>query len=264
MINHVRTLLLNRSSTEVGAGQFGYEYVQPNYQAVRLPSLLFNLVRTLFGSAPDVAGMNYRLRQYMPLLHAAEIVQYTLMDDPRITYDLTDDRLFREPHKPLVGLQYGSTQASFVIPDGSLETDTGKLEYQWAVIGSDFSTYGLIELAPNTVQAPNGWANGLSNPLPLPDSGGISVCLSGSNMPASDSFQISLLKKPKTAITDIPGILEHVLTEGVAEALFGAGTPDRFKQFADWWYHSEQLHFRLAGVLLALAHRTDLVRQGIR
>ena len=262
MINHVRTLLLNRASAEVGLSQFGYEFVPDNFQAVRLPSLLFNLVRTLFGSAPDVTGMHYRLRQYLPILHAAEVVQYMLMDDSRITYDLTDDRLFREPHMPMVAQEYGNTQASFVIPDGALETDSGKLEYNWRVIGSDFSTYGLIELDPNTIQAPISWANGLSNPLPLPNSGGISVCLTGSNMPVSDSFQISLIKKPKTQLPAVPGVLEHVLTEGVAEALFGAGAPGRFGQFADWWYHSEQLHFRLAGVLLALAHRTDLIRQG--
>jgi hypothetical protein len=263
VINHVRTLLLNQSPSRLSPAQFGYEFVPASYGPVPLPGILTSLIRTLFGSAPDAAGMNYRLRQYAGLLHAPEIVSQTLADDSRFTYSLEDTRLFLESHQPLVAQIAGNTPVSFTMLPDALKTESNKLEYRWTVIGSDSGTYGTQDLDQYTVQAPPTWANGLSAPVLLPNSGGISVMLGGGNsMPTSSRLQVSLIKRPKVELAAIPAAVTRVLTEGVAAALFGAGTPGRFKQFADWWYGSDQLHFQLGGVLLALAHRTDLIRQG--
>ena len=261
MINHVRTLLLNRDSRQTGPGSFGYEYVPPNYSAATLPSELQRLVRCLFGSAADLAGMNYRLRQFMPFLHAAEIEAFTLMDDSRITYDLSDDRLFRESFAPRLVNVNTTVGVKYVIPPGALETDTGKLEYRCFCKAAN-DVYSVVDDPSNQILVPTTWDNGLSEPLQLPNSGGISIMLAGSGMTEGESFSVLIYKKPKIAVADLPSQLAHILNDEVEYKLFGPGAPGRFGQFAAWWHESDQLHFRLAGVLLALAYRTDLIRQG--
>lgn len=265
MINHVRTLLLNRNGSTVGLGNFAHEYVPPSFTAVRLPGTLNRLARAIFGSAPDIAGMNYRLRQLVPFLHAAEVRAYTLMDDDRITYPLTGEVIFRETNQPQFINVHTGIQLSFVFEPGAMETDSGKLEYLCRCIGAVDSTYGDTGDPSNLFVTPPAGApvlglNGLSDPLLLPNSNGLSIRLSGGTLAEDESFMVYAMRKPKTSIADLPSRIEQVLNEEVALALFGAGSPDRFKQFSDWWYHSDQLHFRLAGVLLALAHRTDLIR----
>jgi hypothetical protein len=63
------------------------------------------------------------------------------------------------------------------------------------------------------------------------------------------------------SLAALPGRLEAVLTEEVAHALFGDTGTAPFSVFRAWWEESQQLHFRLSGVLLALALRTDDIRR---
>ena len=267
MLNHVRTLLRNQDSNQDGPGSFGYEYVPANYAAVKLPSQLDIIRRIFFGATPDAAGLNYRLREFMPLLHMTEIVQYTLMDDPRFTYSLTDDRLFRETYTPqLVDVKTG-LGVSFIIPPGADVTDSGQLQYSCSCVPATGGQWGDTGNPSNVfatppVGDPALGTSGLSNPLQLPKSGGISMRLQGGTLLPNESFKISYIRKPKTPLNMLVPKLQQVLSEETALHLFGAGNPGRFEQFAAWWYESQQLHFQIAGILLALAHRTDLVRQG--
>src|SRR5581483_2043121 len=97
MTNHFRTLLLNLSGNIKPPGTYpGEEYVPPGFVAQWMPPNLQQVWNVLFGYSPDRAMVNYRLRQYMPLVHAAELEQYVLALDQRVTYwPLYDDSLFQ-------------------------------------------------------------------------------------------------------------------------------------------------------------------------
>lgn len=256
MINHTRTLLLNRDSNKVSATEFGGEHVSASYRAVRLPATLQRVRRALFGTAPDTAGLNYRLRQFAPILHTAEIVDYTLAPDERITYDPFDERLFLETHTPQVTQLRGQTRVSFVIEDGALRSQTGRLSHSWRCVSALSAEDG-----PDTVEMPAAWGGGLSEPTLLPDSGGVSVRLGGSSMAATDAFQVTLIKRPAVDLALLPNQVQAILNEEVSHVLFGAAPAGAFATFREWWEDSEQLHFRLAGILLALAARTDNIRR---
>lgn len=96
MINHFRTLLLNRSGEEAGvSAHLGDEYVPTWYRAVPLPSYLTSVRRLLFGAAPDRVYLNYRVRQCLSLMHSSELAEFVTHLDSRITYDVADDTWLR-------------------------------------------------------------------------------------------------------------------------------------------------------------------------
>lgn len=88
MINAVRTLLLNQSSAVAWpVDQAGAQYVSPAYRPVVLPPALFAIRGALFGWQPDNLTLNYRLAQYMALLHADDAcLPHVLSMDHRFTY----------------------------------------------------------------------------------------------------------------------------------------------------------------------------------
>lgn len=260
MINHCRTLLLNRDSTQASISNFGHEYVPPTFRAVHLPTSLQRVSRALFGVVPDVAGMNYRLRQLAALWHTREIEPYVLRTDARITYDPYDVRLFVESHRPRVEQLRGITNVSFVIEPDALLSDSGRLQYNWLCFGSDPETYDPDEpQPPERLQLPPSWSGSLSDPILLPGSGGVSIRLHDGSLAAENRFNVSLIKRPAVPLAELPNRVRQILTEEVQQALFGT-EPD-FAIFREWWNDSPQLHFQLSGISLALAYRIDILRK---
>lgn len=258
MINHVRTLLLNRDATSTSLSDYGYEYIPPDYRACRLPTRTEWVRRALFGAIPDIAGLNYRLRQYMALLHSPELVSYVVADDARLTYNPYDNRPFAETHMPLVTWLSGNMPVNFVIEPGALQSRSGRLQYRWLCFGNTEETYDPDNAPRGSVALPPSWVGGLSAPIPLPESDGIFLQLGGSGTVPQDTLQVTLIKQPAMALADIPAYLERVLVEDVTHELFRDTPPE----WADWWTNETQLHLRLGGVLLALAKRVDAARRG--
>jgi hypothetical protein len=78
MINHARSLLVNRHHDGRGA-----EYVPQEYRVRCLTQKpLGEIWDVLFGDA-DAAGRNYRARQLMTILHSTDLAQYVYDMDPR-------------------------------------------------------------------------------------------------------------------------------------------------------------------------------------
>lgn len=87
MINHFRTLLLNCDGTTAPESNYpGEEYVPPGYAARRLPPHLLRARCLLFGSQPDRAAINLRLRELLAFLHAGELAEFITALDVRTTY----------------------------------------------------------------------------------------------------------------------------------------------------------------------------------
>lgn len=96
MINHVRTLLMNRGREGHPLTESGEEYIPYEYVPHVLNRTLLLVQQVLFGNNPDRLFLNYRMRQIMQMMHATPLADDLLVDDKRITYlpfkkDLFDD-----------------------------------------------------------------------------------------------------------------------------------------------------------------------------
>lgn len=85
MINHVRTLLINRKLPN--KSQYGSEYTDPSFNPIVLTPHSQTIHETLFGSDPDELTLNYRAAQYLNLLYSdPEAKKFLDKIDPRNTY----------------------------------------------------------------------------------------------------------------------------------------------------------------------------------
>jgi hypothetical protein len=80
MINHVLTLLRNRSASFTDD-----EFVPPEFVPCEVPPVVVKIHNLMVAKSP------YRLRQIMQVLHATELEKYVLAKDPRVTYLPFDD-----------------------------------------------------------------------------------------------------------------------------------------------------------------------------
>jgi hypothetical protein len=86
MINHVRTLLQNRSHKHPSD-----EFVPEDFVAMRCPAVVQKIKRVLWGRTPV---SQLRIRQIMQILHTTELEEHVLAPDSRITYLPFDDKYF--------------------------------------------------------------------------------------------------------------------------------------------------------------------------
>ena len=122
MINHARTLLVNRPPVRadyVDGGYDGYEYIAPNFKPVTLPSRLLTLRKMLFGSNPDGLFVGLRARELMSYIHQTELAEYVYALDSRVTY-WPEMKEASAADKQLISIAqtYGSPRR--VIPVGEL------------------------------------------------------------------------------------------------------------------------------------------------
>ena len=89
MINHLRTLLLNRDGSAAAPPETpGEEYVSPDYKAVAMPQALSGLLASLFGTSPDRVFLNARLRQFLSLMRVCRLDGPIPPDnDTRLSYE---------------------------------------------------------------------------------------------------------------------------------------------------------------------------------
>lgn len=253
MINHIRTLLLNRSSAQIDTAALGHEFVPPDFRQVALPQELTRVRSVLFGSNPDSVGMNYRLRQFMPFLHSPGMLSFTTDPDNRITYQNTDSAFFTAAYGLVAIPRLGSPVLSIGSHPSLDLSDTGKLEHRW---------YGTVVAAPTGSETPNTieLVAGSSAEVPVPGFKLATVrLLSGS---AGDTFELFLRQRPAVDIAELVPTLNSVMGPDIDTALFGQ--PPYAMPFRDFkaWSLLPHLQFQLAGVLFALAYRTDKIRRG--
>ncbi len=263
MVNHFRTLLLNDNGSNVPGKDFpGEEYVDPLFRAVSLPTFLTVLRGILFGTAPDRAAMNYRLRQYMMLLHSTAMHQHVVALDPRITYlPFTDQTLFLSTFKTSVNQITGSATL-FVNGVQNVADLTGRSFYQWTITILTNTTVQIdqvVPIGPSLIYSYTS-TDGLSSAVPL-GSSGLTVQFPTNEL---SSWQVLSYGRP---VDDVSTILARAKVAGQAnlDQLFGVGTPlvssEPFKTFSNLWGSHYELAYQLGGLLAAVAYRTDQIRQ---
>jgi hypothetical protein len=262
MLNHARTLLLNiDGDNNPGPTFFGEEAVPGDFRVLELPSFLVAIRQQLFGSSPDRSMMNYRLWQFLRVLHATEdLAQYVTAFDPRITYvdsqrtDLFDQESFQPEITQLTG-----AQATLSPQDGPASPDIrGRVYHQYLV---EIITSATVRVTQSTVPVkqeivPYTFTDGLSSRVDLFDSGwGV---LLGTNS-AGTSWKFTVRNRPTFDLGQLVVMLGRI-GEPVLLELFGLAPDEPFKTFKNLWEENDEIPFKLGGLLLALITRTDEVR----
>ena len=253
MFNHVRTLLLNNN----GAPTLGDVDVPANFLPLTLPSWLQAIRAQLFGQTPDRAMLNYRLAQILPLLHVTDLAEYLSAVDTRVTYlDSPPLDLFAPAnYVPQIFTNGGGTvyiNGAPVVPDA-----TGTMHYT-ITVATTASTIQINTYAPQAQQQlftpPHD--GGLFTPVALSTSGYTVLAPAANGL-----WTVEIYNQPQWTLGQLDMVL-HVLGQPLLLQLFGVAPVEPYRTFANCFYNHPELAYRLGGLVLALAYRTDEIRRG--
>jgi hypothetical protein len=250
MINHVRTLLMNVSAATQNFGVLGEEILPTGYVSKALSSGLQSVRTLLFGTAPDRWMLNYRLQQFMPILHASPLVEFVVESDPRTTYDPNRDDFFLPGvFEPQVRTHSGGLGLTTTADVWKADI-TGRVRHAYRVtIASE--THAVVRrtcapLRTDTVTIESGL-------ISLPGSGRRvrpEAVVAGSEW--TIEFLSRPLRDPAQILMTLQGIGEPSRLE-----LFGIGSAEPYATFRNLWEQSAELPLKLGSLLLALARRTE-------
>lgn len=264
MINHARTLLMNVSASSAPLTEYpGEEAIGQHYTALELPTYLDTLRVMLFGSDPDRLMLNYRVRQYLSVLHSGPLEEFVLRLDPRITYDLRDDAFIaEETFKPKVTAVQVPTGAKLsVIGRPDSPDSTGRMRHTFLVDVVDTTSLRLSRTTQPVTNVLLDFAvtGGLSGLVTLPGTG-YSFRLSNDGIP--QTWQISVVNRPTTDLSQIVAGLQAV-GEPVLLSLFGLTKEEPWLTFKNLWEQKEELPLKLGGLLCAIIYRTEERRRSL-
>lgn len=259
MINHLRTLLRNRDGRGWSATVPGEEYAPPEFRALALPAPLKNVHAVLFGARPDLAFLNYRLRQYLTIVHASPLAEFVTALDPRITY-LGADNIFIAPniYTPQVLALPGTLPALRTFGAPLAPDVTGRMQHIFRVDAVDS---GTIQVARQSSPAQKvlfnpTFAGGLSSPMELPGAGykfRVEVVAGG------EAWLVSFYNRPQWDLGQIAANLDSLSFEAQT-ALFGTDAAEPYKSWRNLWNQHQELPTRLGAVVLALGYRMEELR----
>lgn len=244
MTNHLRTLLLDEDGTSWPGGAFpGEEYVPPEFRRRPMPGACRNVWRLLFGLNPDRAYKNYRLRQYMTLLHGSDLAPDVLAFDPRVTYwplraaDARFDAFGVTTVSPL------PHTVGELLVGGALRANDGRglCRFEWRV-----TVESGDRVFVNTTEHQVTFTDGLSDAFPIGQ--GLTARVREN---ADDAWSVEALARPERDVGQVLATAANGL--GEAEAyLFGADEPLR-----QLWLRHDFLPMRLGALVLALGKRIE-------
>jgi hypothetical protein len=259
MINHARTLLLNRNgAARPSCDFFLEEYVPTSFSAIALPDYLKTIYNLLVGEAADDAWANLRMRQYTTILHATEFSSYVLELDDRVTYLRTRSTLNETETRAATPLNMFS-ESAYVL--GTLTPSIGqpRLLYDWKVEMTSSSTVTTRDLRTRAITlADVVVTEGLSNLISLAGQPDLYVRLE--NPVSGSSWQVSVFASPSQ---DLATLVSNLKSTGGSTLgrLFGTGTAP-YSTFKELWNNHPFLSYQLSGLLLAFVYRLEELRIG--
>jgi len=261
MINHARTLLLNIAGSERHGVSFpGEEFVPRDYKVLTLPTALRNVRTILFGNEPDRVMMNYRLRQFMALLHSTELSEFVLDLDPRVTYLANRSSLFAASTFAPVVTEVVSAGSSLVF-HGVNTIGGSVLQHAWSVeiLASTIRVRRQTPPLDDVLQAYT-TTDGLSSAISLT---GSQLGFRVQNPTVGQKWKISAVLRPEIELGEIAVALSKV-GEPTLLVLFGTERTEPVATFRELWLRGVGLPYKLGSVLAALTYRTNLIRGTIQ
>jgi len=281
MVNHARTLLLN--SVSGISSELGEEFVPLDFVPVALNAGLTAARRVLFGANPDRLMLNYRLKQFMTLLHSTELEEFVTGLDSRVTY-WPDSRVtsstapgtaFFDDYGPKIfeegapsGAQMFLQAAGSGVDATSFEADD-RLLYRWRLMIGPGPGLGftMVRVSQETepilindqasVQAFSD-TNNISSPILLFNSG-LAVTFT-TLMAASTNWTVTVYARPKLSLPALVEKAENTLTTQNLIDIFGSNPAEPMRTFRSCWNTHDELAYKLGGLLLGMVYRTDELR----
>ena len=259
MINHLRTLLLNRPGAKRPALDFFLEeYVEPTFQPVALTGTLEALHELLLPARADDAFINYRLVQYLQLLHSTEFASYVTALDPRLTY-LPQRTLLSNQLLPkltnLNALAYNTAPQWTLVGTAPDSNQTLRLATSWQL---DVLSTGVMRcILPAEGSAsitPFSMTNGMSSPIALVRAPKLFVVFSAADLPVGASWALSSFAQPPSGLSELATQILELGSESL-ETLFSSAEP--YATFKKLWLNGPYLQFKLGAMLLTCAYRIE-------
>ena len=257
MINHARTLLLNKEGPyEPDPLIAGDEYI-PEFTPITLSVGLQSVYNQLFGTISDYEGRLYRTAQYMSVLHSTEYAAYVTELDSRITYDPRGFNVMADG-------EYGTIVNNYT---NQLLTVTGEWDAT-ALLGRSITKWRLTGLAGNYVNVEN-VTDGLSN-VQQAFAGNVLTLVGsdlvfnfeGNSIVVGDSWEVIHKLRPEPDLSAILSALQNP-TDVVEAELYGEDPlhePEPYRTFHNLVQKHYALPFRLSGALLAYIYRLEALR----
>jgi hypothetical protein len=267
MINHARTLLLNRSDQKPGF--LGEELIPEEFGVLELSTTIETIRGKLFGAAPDRTMLNYRLRQLMTVLHRMDVEEFLLELDSRFTYAIGEDpELFSDDEfDPVVNQVLGIETATVLT--GTLNPPDVSGHSQWDLL-LDVDTVG--ETATVTRRTPS--PQDTTDPFPIVATGTLTepIDLGGSGLflqyktegtGPNVQFIVTGISRPRKTMGDLEFELGSIGEENILN-IFGIGSPlgnqEPFVTFRNLWRTHPEQPYRVAGMILATIFQIERTR----
>lgn len=260
MINAVRTLLHNTS----GPADFswpGEEYIPPEFRERQPTPSLGRIRRVLFGSTPDRFMKNYRLSQFLPILHASCLEPWIYRLDPRISYDFGERSARKLKYLGYIGPRpwvwsvlpaHAAEHVLISLQEGEPDCDaTGLCWWEWAFYRPSASQLDMLVLRGSGL--PRSWslqaqADGFSQWLALGPP--LSVRC---RMDFTEPWQLIAVQRPSQSPAQLLRTLEERHAEDM-DQLWDNSEP--LCSCRELCRASPDFAERLAAILLAVAYRS--------
>jgi len=253
MINHGRTLLLNANGNERPSPSFFLEeYVDPAFRAINLSPRLEGIRRALMGDGRDPYYANYRLRQYMKIVHSTDLESYMFALDPRITY-LREKDVVSSFYGPRGELMQGTPSVLYFFGSPSAP-GSARMKFDWTLEAESPTTAVTTDLwrTSNPSRTEFSTSGGLTDPIPLAGQADLFVRI-GNPVPGS-KWLISCLSAPADGL---PEIMAKISASGgsFTSFLFSGGAP--YDGFGKIWNDYPFFQKSFSAFILAYVYRAE-------
>ena len=250
---------MNRPTSQRKDSTFpGEEMVPDGYDPPELSGQTLSVWRSLFGADPDRAYLNFRLRQYLGMIHSGDLARYADRFGTKLTYIspdgpwFNDDSLFRAPY--VEQRQVTDSRTAVLVFSGRPAADdaAGRIHQTWWIaVAADSISYLRTDVNEESDYVAVSFPDGMSQPVPLPGSG---LSVSAPELAVSRAFEVELLARPNKDLTVV--LAEAARMVGGGDLFFRAADPagDGLLQI---WKRRYETPVRLAALVLALAHNIE-------
>ena len=269
MINHVRTLLLNKSATELGT--IAIDPVADDFVTITLPAPLAALRSALFPTGMSIVQQQQRATDLMRLLHAPDLEDYALRFDPRYTYGLAARRTM------LANIEISEWRSSdcdvklhynLYADNPAPDLCKNGVPLIWS-IGKSATTSNYVELSLNGKELQPvqlAMIDGHTQTLDLlPDYLTVRYLSDANSFDGKFRSELTLTPYVYFSLESLLAALDKAMVgHGAGNAMFTQWYPyaDDITALRDGWHHSDESHIKAGCAMLAYAYQCERIRRG--